>query len=89
MSLSNSISVNIYYGKDKKLMDSFPIEIGRKISSIDDARFLIINHLDSFYVDVKYKLNIFSTFDGETTISLFFEEDISLNREILLKKILE
>jgi|688.fasta_scaffold33558_6 hypothetical protein len=85
----SSTSVNIYYGKDKKLMESFPIEIGRKISSIDDARFLIINHLDSFYVDVKYKINVFSTFDGETTINLFFEEDISLNRELLLRKILE
>ena len=89
MSSHNPISVKIYYGKDKKLMESFPIEIGRKISSIDDARFLIINHLDSFYIDVKYKLNVFSTFDDETTISLFFEEDISLNREFLLKKILE
>ena len=85
----SSTSVNIYYGKDKKLMESFPIEIGRKISSIDDARFLIINHLDSFYVDVKYKINVFSTFDGETTINLFFEEDISLSRELLLRKILE
>ena len=89
MSSQNFISVNIYYGKDKKLMESFPIEIGIKITSIDDARLLIIDHLDSFYMDVKYKINIFSTFDGETTISLFFEEDISLNREILLKKILE
>ena len=84
-----SIPVNIYYGKDKKLMESFLIKIGRKITSIDDARILIVNHLDSFYMDVKYKLNIFNTFDGETTINLFFEEDISLNREILLKKILE
>ena len=84
-----SIPVNIYYGKDKKLMESFLIKIGRKITSIDDARILIVNHLDSFYMDVKYKLNIFTTFDGKTTINLFFEEDISLNREILLKKILE
>jgi hypothetical protein len=83
------IEVKIYYGKDKKLMESFPIEIGRKISSIDDARFLIINHLDDFYIDVKYKINIFSKFDGGTTINLFFEEDISLNRELLLRKILE
>jgi hypothetical protein len=83
------IEVNIYYGKDKKLMESFPLEIGRKISSIDDARFLIINHLDDFYIDVKYKINIFSKFDGDTTINLFFEEDISLNRELLLRKILE
>ena len=83
------IPINIYYGKDKKLMESFSIKIGKKITSIDDARILIVNHLDNFYMDVKYKLNIFSTFDGETTINLFFEEDISLNREILLKKILE
>ena len=85
----SSTSVNIYYGKDKKLMESFPIEIGIKITSIDDARLLIIDHLDSFYMDVKYKINVFSTFDGETTINLFFEEDISLNRELLLRKILE
>jgi hypothetical protein len=83
------IPVNIYYGKDKKLMESFSIKIGKKITSIDDARILIVNHLDNFYMDVKYKLNIFNTFDGKTTINLFFEEDISLNREILLKKILE
>lgn len=83
------IPVNIYYGKDKKLMESFLIKIGKKITSIDDARLLIVNHLDNFYMDVKYKLNIFTTFDGRTTINLFFEEDISLNREILLKKILE
>ena len=83
------IPINIYYGKDKKLMESFSIKIGKKITSIDDARILIVNHLDNFYMDVKYKLNIFSTFDGKTTINLFFEEDISLNREILLKKILE
>ncbi len=83
------IPVNIYYGKDKKLMESFSIKIGKKITSIDDARLLIVNHLDNFYMDVKYKLNIFTTFDGRTTINLFFEEDISLNREILLKKILE
>ena len=83
------IEVNIYYGKDKKLMESFPIEIGRKISSIDDARFLIIKHLDSLYIDVKYKINVFSKFDGSTTINLFFEDDVSLNRELLLRKILE
>jgi hypothetical protein len=83
------IPVNIYYEKDKKLMESFSIKIGKKITSIDDARILIVNHLDNFYMDVKYKLNIFNTFDGKTTINLFFEEDISLNREILLKKILE
>jgi hypothetical protein len=83
------IPINIYYGKDKKLMESFSIKIGKKITSIDDARILIVNHLDNFYMDVKYKLNIFNTFDGKTTINLFFEEDISLNREILLKKILE
>jgi len=84
-----TLMVNVYYGKDKTLIESFLIEIGRKITSIDDARFLIIKHLDSLYLNVKYKINVFSSFDGSTTINLNFEDDIGLNREILLRKILE
>jgi hypothetical protein len=84
-----SLTVNVYYGKDKKLIESFPIEIGRKITSIDDARVLIIKHLDSLYSDIRYKLNIFSSFNGDTSINLDFEEDVRLNREIMLRKILE
>jgi hypothetical protein len=80
--------VNVFYGKERNLIESFPIEIGRKITSIDDARILIIKHLDSLYLNVKYKINVFSSFDGSTTINLDFEDDIGLNREILLKKIL-
>lgn len=83
-----SLVVNVYYGKDKNLIESFPIQIGRKITSIDDARILIIRHLDSLYLNVKYKINVFSSFDGSTTINLDFEDDIGLNREILLRKIL-
>jgi hypothetical protein len=83
-----SLIVNVYYGRDKNLIESFPIQIGRKITSIDDARILIIRHLDSLYLNVKYKINVFSSFDGSTTINLDFEDDIGLNREILLRKIL-
>ncbi len=88
MSDQTHLIVNVYYGKDKNLIESFPIEIGRKITSIDDARILIIKHLDSLYLNVKYKINVFSSFDGSTTINLDFEDDIGLNREILLRKIL-
>ncbi len=88
MSGQTHLTVNVYYGKDKNLIDSFPIKIGRKITSIDDARILIIKHLDSLYLNVKYKINVFSSFDGSTTINLDFEDDIGLNREILLRKIL-
>lgn len=88
MSDQAHLIVNVYYGKDKNLIESFPIEIGRKITSIDDARILIIKHLDSLYLNVKYKINVFSSFDGSTTINLDFEDDIGLNREILLRKIL-
>ena len=84
-----NLTINVYYGKDKNLIESFPIEIGRKITSIDDARLLIINHLDEFYLNVKYKINIFSSFDDSTSINLNFDDDIGLNREIMLKKILE
>ena len=88
MSNQTHLIVNVYYGKEKNLIESFPIEIGRKITSIDDARILIIKHLDSLYLNVKYKINVFSSFDGSTTINLNFEDDIGLNREILLRKIL-
>ena len=88
MSDQNSLIVNVFYGKERNLIESFPIEIGRKITSIDDARILIIKHLDSLYLNVKYKINVFSSFDGSTTINLDFEDDIGLNREILLRKIL-
>jgi hypothetical protein len=88
MSDQTSLIVNIFYGKDKTLVESFPIKISRRITSIDDARVLIINHLDSLYLNVKYKIKVFSSFDGNTTINLDFEDDIGLNREILLKKIL-
>jgi len=84
-----SLLVNVYYDEDKNLVESFSIEIGRKVTSIDDARLLIIEHLDSFYFDVKYKINIFSSFDGDTSINLNFEKDICLNRELLIRKILE
>jgi len=88
MSDQAHLIVNAYYGKDKNLIESFPIKIGRKITSIDDARILIIRHLDSLYLNVKYKINVFSSFGGDTIINLDFEDDIGLNREILLKKIL-
>jgi len=89
MSDQAHLIVNVYYGKDKNLVESFPIKVSRKITSIDDARVLIINNLDSLYLNVKYKIKVFSSFDGNTTINLDFEDDIGLNREILLKKILE
>lgn len=88
MSDQNPLIVNVFYGKERNLIESFPIEIGRKITSIDDARILIIKHLDSLYLNVKYKINVFSSFGGDTIINLDFEDDIGLNREILLKKIL-
>ncbi len=61
MSNQTHLIVNVYYGKEKNLIESFPIEIGVKITSIDDARFLIIKHLDSLYLNVKYKINVFSS----------------------------
>ena len=89
MSLNQKIIVNIYYGDNKDLIESFPIKIGKKITSIDDARFLIIKHLDNLYKNVKYKINIFYKFNHDTSINLNFEEDIRLNREFILRKILE
>jgi hypothetical protein len=81
------IRVNIYY-KDQ-LTDFFDIKPGSKVQSIDDARYVVISHLDKFYSDVKYKLNLFKPYTGQSEINLYFEENISLSREIKLKQILE
>jgi len=81
------IRINIYY--KGQLSDEFNIHTGSKINTIDDARYVVISHLDKFYSDVKYKLNLFRPHDGQSEINLYFEDDLSLSRELKLRQILE
>jgi len=81
----NIIKVNVYYNNRETLFESFSVTAD--IYNLDDARMLVLDHLSSFYSDVKYKLNLNKSFNGEIMINLDFEENISLSREIKLRKI--
>jgi hypothetical protein len=83
------IKVNIYYNSRSVLIESFDVQIDQKIKSIDDARLLIVKHLDDFYSDIVYKINIFKSNDGYDEINLDFEDNIKLKRESTLKSILK
>lgn len=86
--MSNVIKINVYLKDKENLVENFDVMIGEKITSIDDARLIVIKYLDSIYSDIKYKTNIFTSFDGESEINLIFEDDICLTREFKLRKLL-
>jgi hypothetical protein len=86
----SSVRVNIYYNTKDILVDSFDFDTNDgKITSIDEARSRIISHLDKQYSDTKYKLNLYNSFNGQSEINLFFENNLVLLREIRLKNILK
>jgi hypothetical protein len=49
---------------------------------------IIVNNLERYLHDIKYKINIFTTFTGEKTISVFFEDNILVKREYLINNLL-
>jgi len=83
-----SIRINIYFKKRSVLIESFTIN-ETTVRTIDDARMIVIGHLDSFYSDVKYKINLFKNFSGESEINIDFEDDVCLSREFKLREILK
>ncbi len=81
------IKLNIYLEDKSKLIESFDIE-SKNVTSIDDARLLVVRNLNKYYHDIKYRISIFTTFDGEKTISVFFEDNEFVKREYFLKNLL-
>jgi hypothetical protein len=80
--------INIYLETENNLVDKIDIQYNDKVTNIDEARYLIVKYLDKHYQDCKYKLNIYSSFNGENSINLFFEKDLSIKREFLINKLL-
>lgn len=82
------ITINIFFKSLDNLINSETI-ISNKITSIDDARILVIKYLGKHYSNYKYKL-IVNTLDNKNSINVIFEdEELSIKREFLLNKILE
>lgn len=81
----NIIKVNVYYNNRETLFESF--SVSADIYNLDDARMLVLDHLSSFYSDVKYKLNLKKSFNGEIVINLDLDESLGLSREVKLRKI--
>ena len=77
------IKINLLY--KESIVESFSVT--GNITSLDDARFLVLQHLNKFYSDVRYKVKLFKSFEGEIVINLNFEEDLGLSREIKLREI--
>ena len=85
----NSIRINIFYKDRAILAESFTITIGGEIKTIDEAKYLVIQNIDKFYSDTKYKISLFKKFEGESEINIDFEENLSLSREFKLRELLK
>lgn len=82
------MKINLYFKTQDNLVESREIAYKGKNTSIDEARMIIVNNLERYLHDIKYKINIFTTFTGEKTISVFFEDNILVKREYLINNLL-
>lgn len=86
--MDNTITINVYLKDKTNLVETFDVAIGKKVTSIDGARLIVIKYLDSIYSDIKYTTNIFTTFEGKSEVNVTFEDDVCLTREFKLRKLL-
>jgi hypothetical protein len=82
------IVINIYFKTTNDLIKSECIS-SSKIKNIDDARLAVVKYLGKHYSNCKYKLSILTTFEQKVFINIIFEDDVSLSRDIKLKKLLD
>lgn len=81
--------VNLYLeSKDKKLKT---YQFKEVVTNIDMARMLLIKYINPFYLSTKYKITVSNQyFEGNkvSEISMIFEKNTELNREFLLRELL-
>lgn len=81
------IIINFYLKND--IIESKMIKYHDNISSIDDARMIVINNLDKFYDSIIYSVSLINDNDNNfSIINVSFENDVSLQRAVNLNKIL-
>lgn len=80
------IYINIYLENKDKLLHQEKFE-GKKLQTIEDARNFCLSYLKEKYTEIKYKVQLQPKKDY-STLNIIFDNDISLNREFTINKII-
>jgi len=79
------IVLNFYSVNRDRLLESISMD-KKPVSNLDEARFLVVNHLGNKYKNIRYVVSI--EFLGDSsTIDVVFESDPFLNRTYSLDKL--
>ena len=81
--------VNLYLENKNKKLKTYQFE--EDVTNIDTARMLLFRHVNSFYLNSKYKITVSNRYiDGVqySEIDVIFDKNTELNREFLLKDLL-
>lgn len=81
--------VNLYLESKNKKLKTYQFE--EFVTNIDDARVLLLKYVNSFYLNSKYKIIVSNRFVDNiqySKISVIFDKNTELNREFLLKDLL-
>ena len=82
--------VNLYLENKNRILKTYQFE--EDVTNIDTARILLIKYINPFYLSSKYKITVSNQYqDGNryASIDVFFEKNTELNREFLLRELLE
>ena len=81
--------VNLYLENKNKKLKTYQFE--EFVTNIDDARVLLFKYVNSFYLNSKYKIIVSNRFVDNiqySKINVIFDKNTELNREFLLKDLL-
>jgi hypothetical protein len=81
--------VNLYLENKNKKLKTYQFE--EFVTNIDDARVLLLKYVNSFYLSSKYKIIVSNRFVDNiqySKINVIFDKNTELNREFLLKDLL-
>lgn len=82
--------VNLYLENKDRILKTYQFK--EVVTNIDTARTLLIKYVNPFYLNSKYKITVTNRYLEDKFISeigVVFDKNTELNREFLLKEILE
>ena len=81
--------VNLYLENKERKLKTYQFE--EDVTNIDTARMLLIKYVNPFYLSSKYKITVSNRYLDNvkySEICVFFDPNIELNREFLLRELL-